>query len=442
MTCAVITIFLIGYLGIAFESVLKVNKAALALLMSVVSWSVLVIGAIDETGMSFLQHLADTMQTVLFLMGSMTIVEVLDTNGCFHFITRKMQSRSSRILLLKTVGLTFALSSVLDDMTTCMLMVMVLRKLVADTSQRWLLASMVILAANSGGCFSPIGDVTTIMLWIHGSVSTIGLMKSLILPALTFVILPTLLVLPVVKPAVCRMTEEVEMRHSAGEAMPASYRIVLLVVGIAGLLSVPLFRSVTGLPPFVGVMGVLSIVWIVTEVSFVYVPQSLSRDYDEVRLSNVIKKIDMPTLMFFLGVLLAVGALEETGILAHLGTWLRESLSSVYYVDMIIGMLSAVIDNVPLVASAMSMYPVETATVADSLQPYAQDGTFWQLLAYCAGTGGSLLVIGSASGVVVMGLEGVTFGWYLRHISWRVLIGYLAGIAVYWAMHPLIPSGT
>lgn len=432
VACAIVAIFLIGYLGIAFESVLKINKAALALLMAVVSWSVLMIATrSDEAGMSFLSHLADTCQTVLFLMGSMTIVEVLDSNGCFHFLTRQMQSGSSVVLLLKAVGLTFVLSAVLDDMTTCILMVMVLKKLVADTRQRWLFASMIILAANSGGCFSPIGDVTTIMLWIHGCVSTEGIIIHLFLPALTFVVLPTLLIMPDLHSSEHRMSAEVAELHARNEAMPKSYRRLILVVGILGLLSVPLFRSLTGLPPFVGVMGVLSVLWIVTEIAFSK-SSSLTSIDSEVRLSNVIKKVDMPTLMFFTGVLLTVGALEDTGVLATLGVWLRDSVGSVYYVDGLIGLMSAVIDNVPLVASAMSMYGIEPASAVAELQPYVQDGTFWQLLAYCAGTGGSILIIGSASGVVVMGLEGVSFGWYLRNISWRALIGYVAGIIVYW----------
>lgn len=432
MTWVIVAIFVIGYLGIALESVMKVNKAAFALLMAVVSWAVLMVGSQSENaGMSFLGHLADTSQTVLFLMGSMTIVEVLDSNGCFHFLTRQMQSDSSKVLLLKVVGLTFVLSAVLDDMTTCILMVMVLKKLVADTRQRWLFASMIILAANAGGCFSPIGDVTTIMLWIHGCVSTQGLIKSLFLPALTFVVLPTLLLVPEVKPAVCRMSAEMAEKHLAREAMPASFRKIILVVGIAGLLSVPLFRSLTGLPPFVGVMGVLAVLWIVTEIAFNQV-HSITAIEDELRLSNVIKKVDMSTLMFFTGVLLTIGALEDTGVLATLGVLLRENIDSVYIIDTLIGLMSSVIDNVPLVATAMSMYGIEPAGAVGSLQAYVQDGTFWQLLAYCAGTGGSILIIGSASGVVVMGLEGVSFGWYLRHISWRVLIGYLSGIVVYW----------
>lgn len=432
MTGIVVSIFVIGYLGIAFESVLKVNKAAFALLMAVISWSVLMVGTKSEdAGVSFLGHLADTSQTVLFLMGSMTIVEVLDSNGCFHFLTHQMQSYSSKILMIKTVGLTFILSSVLDDMTTCILMVMVLRKLVVDTRQRWLYASMIILAANAGGCFSPIGDVTTIMLWIHGCVSTQGLIMNLFLPALTFVVLPTILIMPLVESVSCCSVADVDNAQTASEAMPASFRKAILVIGIVGLLSVPVFRSLTGLPPFVGVMGVLAILWIVMELAFSKA-QNLASVENELRLSNVIKKVDMATLMFFTGVLLAVGALEDTGVLSDLGLWLRDSVGSVYYIDAVIGLMSSIIDNVPLVASAMSMYEIEPVCSINELLPYTMDGTFWQLLAYCAGTGGSILIIGSASGVVVMGLEGVTFGWYLRNISWRALLGYLAGIVVYW----------
>lgn len=389
----------------------------------------------------FSSHVADTCETILFLMGAMTIVEIVDSNGGFNFVSRLLHTSNIKVLLWEIVGITFILSALLDNMTTCIVMVMVLKRLVTERNQRLLFAGVIIIAANAGGAFSPIGDVTTIMLWIKGCVSTVGIIKGLFIPSLVSVIVPALLVMPMLKgEAKANLPAEDSDEETNGAitridpVFSRGARIAIFCIGVLGLMFVPVFRTLTGLPPFVGVMGVLAILWITTEI-LIYRNRRILENDDDVRVSSIIRKIDMSTILFFLGILLAVGALQETGLLNALGVWLNTTFNNVYIVDSLIGLLSAVVDNVPLVASAMGMYNIEPATAVGELQNFCQDGTFWELLAYCAGTGGSILIIGSAAGVVVMGLERISFGWYLKKFSWLALLGYFAGILVYWLMH-------
>ena len=432
-----IVIFLVGYLCIALESVLKVSKSAVALFMGMACWAVYMMShpqlSADEV---FLPCVGETCETILFLMGAMTIVEVVDSNGGFNFVSRYLRTTNARTLLWEITALTFVLSALLDNMTTSIVMVMVLKKLVASRRQRLLYAGMVVLAANSGGAFSPIGDVTTIMLWIKGCVSTTGIISSLLLPSVASVVVPAFIVSfwlrgPIESAAESDTDDADEALPVERAAFSRKSKIAIFIIGVGGLTLVPLFRTITGLPPFAGIMALLSVLWIVTEIIIRRNKRLLALD-TKVRVSGILRKIDMGTILFFLGILFAVGALGETGTLERLGVWLNGTFrGNIYAVNGMIGILSSVVDNVPLVASAMGMYDMAPDTATGFLANFAQDGAFWSLLAYCAGTGGSILIIGSAAGVVVMGLEHISFGWYFRHFSWLALVGYLAGIVVY-----------
>lgn len=445
MTNIIITIFIIGYLCITIENITKVNKSAVALFMGVACWALYMMGnpgtSIEDV---FLPHVGETCETILFLMGAMAIVEIVDSNGGFNFVTRYLRTTDARILLWEIIGITFILSALLDNMTTSIVMVMVLKKLVANKNQRLIYAGMIVLAANSGGTFSPIGDVTTIMLWIKGCVSTTGIIGNLFLPSVASVLIPALIIS-------CRLKGEVEtadsthtkedkMTHMEQTFFPRTIRLAIFFIGVGGLTLVPVFRSITGLPPFAGIMALLSVLWIFTEVVIRRNKRLLNLD-TKVRVSSILHKLDLSTILFFLGILFAVGALTETGTLAKVGDWLNNTFhGNAYAVNGIIGILSSIVDNVPLVASAMGMYSIEPECTSGIMANFIQNGNFWNLLAYCAGTGGSMLIIGSAAGVIVMGLEQVSFTWYLRNISWLALIGYLSGIAVYWLQNDSFTS--
>lgn len=459
LTIAIVAVFLMGYGCIAFESGLKVNKAATALLMCVICWSLYMFGCSDyvtsfhaedfsrflsafhlsdgeEAARQFvgqkvlLSHLGDACEILFFLMGAMTIVEVVDTNGGFNFVKERLSTRSKRALLWRIVLITFFLSAVLDNLTTSIVMIMVLRKLVGDKHDRMIFASLVILAANGGGAFSPIGDVTTIMLWIKGNVTAVGVIKEVFLPAIVSVAVPAFILQFKLK----GMMQATDTSHSDEPDSPLSKaeRLAVFIVGVGGLMFVPFFRSITGLPPFMGILFVLGVLWTMTELFL----RRRHRAEGTVggRVSKILHRIDLATILFFLGILMAVAVLGEVGVLAQFGGWLEDVTNGdAYLVTGIIGLVSSVVDNVPLVAGCVGMYEVAPAATADpSLLMFVQDGAFWQLLAYCAGVGGSILIVGSAAGVVVMGLEKITFGWYLRNISLATLVGYFAGILVYW----------
>lgn len=434
MTTALICIFIAGYILIAMENWTLINKAAVSLLMAVISWTLYYAGSgTSVEGISAFTHsLGETSEILFFLLGAMVIVEVVDTNGGFDFFREKLHSKSKRGLLWKLTFCTFFLSAVLDNMTTAIIMVMILDKLVADIRDKLLYASMVILSANSGGAFSPIGDVTTIMLWVKGNISTFGVIRSLFLPSLVSVIIPAVIVSFFMKGNLARTNKSPDpltVNQRVGTSTQES--ILIFCVGVGGLLSVPLFRFLTGLPPFMGIMLILAILWIVTEFIF------KQRKYKEIPpeelpdVSALLHKIDLSTILFFLGILTTVSALAEAGILKSAGIYLdRMSGGNPYIVTGAIGFLSAVIDNVPLVAGCMGMYDVLPGGPGAEL--YGMDGTFWELLAYTGGIGGSMLIIGSAAGVVVMGLQKISFGWYLKHFSWIACFGFLAGILTYW----------
>lgn len=411
MTTAIICIFIAGYMLIAMENWTKVNKAAVSLLMAVLSWALYYwdFGASAENVSAFTKALGETSEILFFLMGAMAIVEVVDANGGFDFFRERLVSKSKIELLWKLTFITFFLSAVLDNMTTAIIMVTILDKMTSNRKDKLLYASMVILSANSGGAFSPIGDVTTIMLWVKGYISTFGVLRSLFLPSLISVIIPAIIVSFFLKGKL-----ETDEKPAAEDKREISRQsLTVFLIGVGGLLLVPVFRFVTGLPPFMGIMLILAVLWIVTDISL------------------LLRKIDLSTILFFLGILSTVAVLSEIGVLKAAGNFLeRVSEGNPYIVTTAIGFLSAIVDNVPLVAGCMGMYDVIASGAGAEL--YGIDGTFWELLAYAGGIGGSILIIGSAAGVVVMGLQDIPFGWYLRRFSWIACIGFLAGILTYW----------
>ena len=445
LTIAIVVVFCVGYLFIALESVTKVNKAAVALLTFMVCWTLFMIDPgsylpgfsgqelINKAGTAITEHLGDTSTTLFFLMGAMTIVEIVDQNGGFNWVRGVMKSKGKRTLLWRIAFLTFILSAILDNLTTSIVMIMILRKLVKEHKDRIIYASLVIIAANSGGAFSPIGDVTTIMLWNKGVITALGVLSEITIPSIVSMVIPAFILQyslhgdleDIDSPDAPVETEEQELGHRQ--------RAAVFCIGVGGLMFVPVFKGITGLPPFVGIMLVLSVLWIATELFYRNLSTSYETHGTKKRVVNLLHRIDMSTILFFLGILMAVASLEQTGVLTSIGKGLNVAFDGNHYaVTGIIGVLSSIVDNVPLVAGCMGMYPV--APTGDM----AVDGIFWQLLAYCAGVGGSMLIIGSAAGVVVMGLEKITFGWYMKHVSWIAALGYLGGIFCYWIIRTFI----
>lgn len=446
LSIAIILAFVIGYLFIAIESVTKINKAAIALLMFVVCWTIFMIdpaslvpalASVDHSQMAnavskiIEEHLGETGTTLFFLMGAMTIVELVDQNGGFNFIKDTLKTKSKRSLLWRIAIMTFILSAILDNLTTSIVMIMILRKLVKEHKDRVIYASLVIIAANSGGAFSPIGDVTTIMLWNKGVITAAGVISEVLIPSIVSMIIPAYVLSLSLKGELV-VPEAKKAANAEEDYLTASQRKLIFFLGVGGLIFVPIFKTITHLPPFVGILLVLGILWTVTESMYRHLEHDDS-DGMQKRVSRMLTRIDMSTILFFLGILMAVGALQTIGALAQLGEGLNVWFDGNHYlVTGIIGVLSSIVDNVPLVAGCMGMYPVQA--VGDM----AVDGIFWQLLAYCAGVGGSMLIIGSAAGVVVMGLEKITFGWYMKHISWVAFLGYIAGIVSYWALRTFV----
>ena len=433
LTLLIVIAFVIGYACIATESVLEINKAAIALLMCVACWTLFMMSpesyiAGDDVLLQVSEKikvsLGDTAETLFFLMGAMTIVEIVDANGGFNFVRDTLKTRSKRKLMWRIAFMTFFLSAILDNLTTSIVMIMVLRKLVQERKERILYAALVIIAANSGGAFSPIGDVTTIMLWIKGVITTQGVITEILVPSLVSMVIPAFILQ-------FQLNGKFDKAQNLPKAEVSTFtkaqRDIIFWLGVGGLCFVPVFRGLTNLPPFMGILLVLGILWTVTEIFHRSVHREGEEDTMAKRVTDLLSRIDLSTIMFFLGILMAVSCLEHVGVLTALGEWLNDvSGGNHYLVTGIIGVLSSIVDNVPLVAGAMGMYPV--APTGDM----AVDGIFWQLLAYCAGVGGSMLIIGSAAGVVVMGLEKITFGWYMKRITWIAFVGYLAGIVCYW----------
>ena len=443
LTIAIVALFVFGYLLIALESIVKIDKAAIALLMFVLCWTLFMVSPESYIGGGedllarvsgiIEHHLGSTSTTLFFLMGAMTIVEIVDQNGGFNWVRDVMKTRGQRKLLWRIALLTFVLSAILDNLTTSIVMVMILRKLVPDRDHRILYASMVIIAANAGGAFSPIGDVTTIMLWNKGVITALGVISEILIPSIVAMAVPALIMQHKLKGKL-KVSEDFKEENSDHDTpFTRRQRQIIFFLGVGGLIFVPVFKALTGLPPFVGILLVLGILWTVTEAFYRHLTEASERIDTSKRVGDLLSRIDMPTILFFLGILMAVACLEQIGVLTALGEGLNTVFQGNHYlVTGVIGVLSSIVDNVPLVAGCMGMYPVEA--VGDM----AVDGIFWQLLAYCAGVGGSMLIIGSAAGVVVMGSEKISFGWYLRHITWIAFVGYLAGIFSYWVLRSFV----
>jgi Na+/H+ antiporter NhaD/arsenite permease-like protein len=486
MFVAIVVIFVLGYLAIALEHPIKVDKAVSALAIGTLCWVAYILGAFDilTQGLSpaferfimdkqdldsaaakdfitgigathgeahynwlhvmrewivdkeIIHHLGEISEIIFFLLGAMTIVEVVDRHDGFKVITDRINTTNKVKLLWILSFLTFFMSAILDNLTTTIVMVALLRKLVDDKYTRWFFASMVVLAANAGGAWSPIGDVTTIMLWIGGQVTTMAIITRVFVPSLITMVIPLIVLSFTLKGNVNRPDtdpEEVVLTT-------AFERKLMLILGVGGLLFVPVFKTLTHLPPYMGMLLSLSIIWLIAELLHKNKDKEIKNN---LRVHAILTRIDMPTILFFLGILSAVAALQSAGHLNILAKYLDENLKSIFLIDIAIGLLSAVVDNVPLVAGAMGMYPVETAESIKALaltdpaaaayaMNFVQDGVFWEFLAYTAGTGGSILIIGSAAGVAAMGLEKIDFIWYLRKISLLALLGYFAGALAYY----------
>lgn len=435
MALLIVVAFIIGYAMIAFEHPLKIDKAASAILTGVACWLIVTFGIADmpaaAAGLenpqelvhhSLSEHLSGISEILFFLLGAMTIVELVDVHNGFRVITDRIKTTDKVKLMWIISWVAFFLSSVLDNMTTAIIMCALLRKLIKKQEDLWFLGGFVIIAANAGGAWSPIGDVTTIMLWIGGQVTTFGIMKN------TFVVSATCMLAPL-------LVATVVMRRKAGQDEMAKVEIehddrttpfernLLFFLGVSALLFVPIFKTVTHMPPYMGILLSLGVLWYVTEI----IHRGKEDDHrHKLTVATMLRRIDTPAILFFLGILLAVAALDTSGHLRLASEFLNNTFGNIYIINTMIGLLSAVVDNVPLVAASMGMY---------TMTEFPPDHDFWNLMAYCAGTGGSILIIGSAAGVAAMGILKVDFLWYLKRISIYAAIGYFAGIAVYYLEH-------
>ncbi len=423
-----IAIFVLGYAAIVFEHNLKIDKAAAALVTGVLCWTVYIIGGADihHAEHLLLEHVSEIAGILFFLLGAMTIVELVDAHEGFSVITSRLKTKNPVVLLWSVALLTFFLSAVLDNLTTSIVMISLLRKLVKEQNMRWTFAGIVVIAANAGGAWSPIGDVTTTMLWIGQQITAGEIIHGVFFTAIVSMLIPVTLLSFTLKGTLERPEATGELNN---QYVTDGERKLVLVAGVGGLLFVPVFKTVTHLPPFMGMMFSLGVLWLITDLIH---RKKAEEHRQHLGVIHTLRKIDTPSVLFFLGILLAVAALQAGGQLTDLAKLLdaqigTSSQNGVYLVGGIIGLLSAIIDNVPLVAAAMGMYPIEL----DAVSYFATDGLFWEYLAYTAGTGGSILIIGSAAGVAVMGLEKIPFGWYLKRISGLALIGYLGGIGAY-----------
>jgi Na+/H+ antiporter NhaD/arsenite permease-like protein len=475
MFILMVVIFVLGYTMIALEHPLKIDKAASALLTGTILWALYALnhsGILDlglspawemakerahdviefikpgvqeghynkawdttvETGHNMMHfvlhdlehHLIEIAEILFFLLGAMTIVETVDQHQGFKLITDKITTTSKVKLLWILSVLTFFMSAALDNLTTTIVLVALLRKLIDDKKTRWFFASMVVLAANAGGAWSPIGDVTTIMLWIGGQITAGNIIMMVIIPSLFTMVVPLAILSFTMKGNIQR--PKLENGESIDFTSPFEQRL-LLIMGVCALLFVPIFKTVTHLPPYLGMLFGLGVIWLTTEIMHRKKPLE---DKRKLTVIGILRKVDVPTIFFFLGILTAVAALQSAGHLAVLAGYLDDVFHNIYIINLLIGVLSAIVDNVPLVAGAMGMYPIVDPGTTGFLADFVVDGAFWEFLAYCAGTGGSILIIGSAAGVAAMGLEKIDFIWYLKKISLLALLGYLAGAAAYY----------
>lgn len=419
MNSALIVVFVIAYAAIAFEHPIRINKSASALLGAGVLWTIY---ALLTEGGHVNEHLAETLvgtaQIVFFLMGAMTIVEVVDAHNGFDVVTSRIRTSNFTTLIWLVCVSTFFMSAVLDNLTTTIVMVSLIKKLIDSRQQRLILAGMIVIAANAGGAWSPIGDVTTTMLWIGGQITALAIMKGVILASVVSLLVPLTIITYMVRGQVVA-PPAVDPSEDKVTGTTARERNLMFFMGLGVLIAVPAFKTITHLPPFMGVLLGLGVLWLVGDLLH---GSKTEEDRVHLNLTSALNRIDMASIVFFIGILLAVATLEHSGILTTLSAWLNAAVGREDLIVLLIGMASAIVDNVPLVAASMGMY---------SLEQYTPDSFLWEFLAYCAGTGGSILIIGSAAGVAAMGLEKIDFVWYLKNISWLAMLGYLAGALTY-----------
>jgi Na+/H+ antiporter NhaD/arsenite permease-like protein len=419
MTVLIIAIFVLGYIAIAFEQTIKINKAASALITGILCWTIYIVstGSKDVINEELLGHLGNIASILFFLLGAMVIVELIGAHDGFSIITNRIKTnKKSKLLIIITV-ITFFLSALLDNLTTAIVMVSLIRKILTEKEDRWYFSGMIIIAANAGGAWSPLGDVTTTMLWIGGQISAYNIILKLFIPSVVCCMLPMLVLWIKFRDKTFEMPATI--KHSE---IPIREQNIVFMVGVLGLLFVPLFKTVTHLPPFMGMMLVLGLIWTVISIMHRTKEKEVRKNFS---VDTALQKADSPSIMFFLGILLAVAALEAVGVLGNLSGFLSASLKSDTTIGIALGLLSAIIDNVPLVAATIGMYDLNT---------YPMDHYFWELLAFTTGTGGSAIIIGSAAGVAAMGIEKMSFFWYLKKISWLALLGFFAGTGVYVVM--------
>jgi Na+/H+ antiporter NhaD/arsenite permease-like protein len=419
MVAVILIVFLLGYVAIAMEHVIRLNKAASALITGVLCWTIYILYVPDKhlVNEQLTEHVGDIAGILFFLLGAMTIVELIDAHDGFEVITSRIKTTKKSHLLWLIVGLSFFLSAILDNLTTAIVMVSLIRKLIRNKQARLFFCGMVVIAANAGGAWSPIGDVTTTMLWIGGQVTTSAIIGKVFLPSIACAVVPMLLMT-----VRMRGTLEVggtEEAKTSKPVTPARDRNIVFVTGLLILLLVPVFKTVTHLPPFMGMLMGLGIMWAITEAIH---HEKDTQDKHFLSVLYALRKIDTPSILFFLGILISVASLQSIGALLNVAQYMDQQIGSPAVVVIIIGALSSIVDNVPLVAASMGMY---------SLEQYPTDHFFWHFLAYCCGTGGSMLIIGSAAGVAAMGIEKIEFFWYLKKIAWLALVGYVAGILVF-----------
>lgn len=418
MIMLLLFIFFLGYALITLEHFVHINKAASALITSVLCWTVLVMSPVTQKD-AVLQlgvHLTGIAEIVFFLLGAMTIVELIDAHDGFQNITEKIKTTKKYKLIWTIALFTFFLSAVLDNLTSTIVMASIINKLIQEKKVRWQLLGLVVISSNAGGAWSPIGDVTTTMLWIGHQVTPLNIVIETFLASLVCMAVPTLIISYRIKGQIALIEKTVTNHNSIQKSHE---RNLVFFIGVGCLLFVPIFKTITHLPPYMGMLFSLGIMWVLTELIH---HKKEDQEKGILSVSHALRKIDTPSILFFLGILMSIAALEQAGILHHVAEWLDHKFGNVQVIAVLIGLISSVFDNVPLVAALQSMY---------SLEVYPTDHYFWELLAYTAGTGGSVLIIGSAAGVAVMGMEKIDFFWYLRNISWIALIGFIAGFFVF-----------
>jgi Na+/H+ antiporter NhaD/arsenite permease-like protein len=418
MILLLLATFILGYVLITLEHTIHINKAAIALITAVICWTILVLNPTykDASLESLGHHLSSISEIVFFLLGAMTIVELIDAHDGFQNITEKIKTTNKTKFIWTIALVTFFLSAVLDNLTSTIVMISIINKLVKEKQVKWQLLGLVIISSNAGGAWSPIGDVTTTMLWIGQQVTPLNIIKETFLASFTCMVVPTFIINYRIKGKI-DLFEKSE--KNLNPISRASDRNLVFFIGLACLLFVPVFKAITHLPPYMGMLFSLGMMWVLTEI------MHSKKDTDEkgvLSVNHALRKIDTPSILFFFGILMSIASLEQVGLLKDAATYLDHTIGNIKFIAMLIGLLSSVLDNVPLVAALQSMY---------SLDLYPTDHYFWEFLAYTAGTGGSVLIIGSAAGVAVMGIEKIDFFWYLKNISWIALIGFITGALVF-----------